>query len=405
MKNIKNIVINSIKDIDQEFESVERKGIGHPDTLCDAIAERASRDYSKYCLNQFGRVGSHWFDKVILLGGESRIDYGRGDLLSPYVVIFAGKAVLKIGENKIPIKKILYTAAADVLSSTLVNFQPEKHLKIDIKIHNYRGPGQNKNRYKPKNINDLVDIFSNERVSNDCNICVGYAPFSLLESMVLELEKELSTGNIKKQFPDTGNDIKIVATRYRNSIVLQVNIPFIAKHIFDNKFYIQRVKQMEETIIDFIKSKFNRLPEVIVNPEKYSGRAYLTVTGSVADTGDVGVVGRGNRINGLITPFRPMSIEASAGKNPLDHTGKLYNIIAKELAMEVYKETGLKNIIIFITSKEKPINIPDFSYISLVTDEKNLHNIKEQIQKKVEEKLAGIFYLSKKIIYEGVIQW
>jgi S-adenosylmethionine synthetase len=43
-------------------------------------------------------------------------------------------------------------------------------------------------------------------------------------------------------------------------------------------------------------------------------------------------VGRGNRVNGLITPYRPMSLEAAAGKNPVSHTGKLYNLLAERIA-------------------------------------------------------------------------
>ena len=37
-----------------EFEVVERKGIGHPDTLCDTIAEKVSQAYSQYCLEHYG---------------------------------------------------------------------------------------------------------------------------------------------------------------------------------------------------------------------------------------------------------------------------------------------------------------------------------------------------------------
>lgn len=400
-----NIVINKLQGTDQEFEIVERKGIGHPDTLCDAIAERSSRDYSKYCLENFGKVAHHWFDKVMLLGGESTIDYGKGDLFYPYTVIFVGKAALRVGEEEIPLEKILYNAASQILSSVLTNFQPENHLKIEVRIYDYRGPGQKSQRYRPKTSDDLLDLSSKERVSNDCNICVGYAPFSLLESMVLELEREISTGNFKKQFPDTGYDVKIIGTRHGSSIVLQVNLPFIAEKIIDSELYKKRVEQAEEAIQAFIKYKFSQSPRIIVNPEKYNGRPYLTVTGSVADTGDVGVVGRGNRINGLITPFRPMSIEASAGKNPLDHTGKLYSILAMELAQELYDETGIKNTVVLSTTKEKPVNIPDFACISLGTDEDTLQKVQDKVRKKVNEKFESVFDLSRKIIYQGVTQW
>ena len=47
-----------------DVEVVERKGIGHPDSLADILAESFSNDYSLYCLENFGTVLNYWFDKV-----------------------------------------------------------------------------------------------------------------------------------------------------------------------------------------------------------------------------------------------------------------------------------------------------------------------------------------------------
>ena len=67
------------------------------------------------------------------------------------------------------------------------------------------------------------------------------------------------------------------------------------------------------------------LPQCLVNvnmaDDPRSGAIYLTVTGTSAEAGDDGQVGRGNRVNGLITPYRPMMLEAAAGKNPVPHVG------------------------------------------------------------------------------------
>jgi S-adenosylmethionine synthetase len=70
------------------------------------------------------------------------------------------------------------------------------------------------------------------------------------------------------------------------------------------------------------------------------GSIYLTVTGTSAEAGDDGEVGRGNRANGLITPGRPMIMEAAAGKNCVSHVGKLYNIVARRITERLVEEVS-----------------------------------------------------------------
>ena len=87
---------------------------------------------------------------------------------------------------------------------------------------------------------------------------------------------------------------------------------------------------------------------------------YLTVTGTSAEAGDDGQVGRGNRVNGLITPYRPMSIEAAAGKNPVTHVGKLYNVLAQRIAASIVGEiVGVEEVYCGLLSQiGRPINEP-----------------------------------------------
>ena len=401
---MRNISFEELAPYNKHFEIVERKGIGHPDTLCDAIAEEASRTYSQYCLEHFGRFAHHWFDKVMLLGGESSIDYAKGEIIVPYTVIFAGKAAIKVGPDTIPLEKICSDAAAKVLSTILYDFDPKAHLKVEVRIYDYRGPGQKSGRYRPSSSEDLVDLETNKRVSNDCNICVGFAPFSLLENIVLSLENHITGEEFKANNQDTGFDVKIVGIRKGRNITVQVNLPFIAKFIPNHETYLKRVEECRRYFEGYISDNFKTGVELVVNPEKYSGRPYLTVTGTVADTGDIGVVGRGNRINGLITPFRPMSIEASAGKNPLDHTGKLYNLLAMDISNDLHKRLGLNNTVTLATSKEKPVEDPDCISIE-VEGWNNSTEKKEKIKKIVDQHLSNIPNLSKTMILQGRVQW
>jgi S-adenosylmethionine synthetase len=41
------LVDSAIEPIDETAEAVERKGLGHPDTICDALAESFSRALSR----------------------------------------------------------------------------------------------------------------------------------------------------------------------------------------------------------------------------------------------------------------------------------------------------------------------------------------------------------------------
>ena len=385
-----------------DFEIVERKGIGHPDTLCDAIAERASRYYSQYFLKKYNRLAHHWFDKVMLLVGQSIIEYGHGEIVQPYTIIYAGKAVVSVGNEAVPLSEILTKAASDVLSETLVNFNPKKDLKVEVRLSNYVGPGQKKDRYNPSDVSELFSPDNKKRVSNDCNVCSGYAPLSTLETLVKSVEGYLVSDSYREQYQDTGFDVKIVGIRKEGKISLFVNIPFIADKISSREYYLKRVSDLKTDVESFING-INCNVEIVINPEKDTGRSYLTVTGSVADTGDVGVVGRGNRLNGLITPMRPMSIEASSGKNPIDHTGKLYGVASQEIANKIWEKTGIESQVHLVTFKEYPVSKPESI---LVYVHENIDNTsKNKIEEIVKACLENIPQITHSMITDGYVMW
>jgi S-adenosylmethionine synthetase len=336
-------------------EVVERKGIGHPDTLCDAIAERASQLYARYCLSAYGRVAHHWFDKVMLVGGEATTGYGHGTLTRPYQLVFAGKAAFAVGGEAIPVEELLADAARDVLGAVLKRFDPERHVRICNMLVDHRGSGRPEGRYRPRSAEDLLALDDPKRVSNDCNVLTGFAPFSRLESLVLDTERQLTMPDGLGSAPDVGVDVKIVGTRVRDHVELVANVPLIAAEIPSWAAYQHRHGEIAEFIREHARERHGLDLDVTLNPGPLP---YLTVTGSVADTGDVGVVGRGNRSNGLITPMRPMSIEAASGKNPLDHTGKIYSRIASQMATSVTAAGGGDVVVTISTAKGRPLEDP-----------------------------------------------
>lgn len=389
---------------DVDFELVERKGVGHPDTICDQIAEISSRNYSMFCLKNFGHPAHHWFDKVMLIGGEADTDFGKGIIIKPYSIIFAGKVCYQVGDEQIPVEKILYQSASEVLSKVLTGFDPENHLKIINRLVDYQGAGRSNNRYRPSSPEEMPSIDNGNLVSNDSNLLSGFAPLTVMESIVLETEKYVNGMEFKKQNPDTGWDVKIFGRRKNDKLEVLVNMPFLAKYIFSLEQYFERKQQIYNQIKKFIEEKFNVVIDLSMNATDKNGRPYLTALGSVADTGDVGVVGRGNRINGLITPMRPMSIEAPAGKNPVDHTGKIYGVLAKEMAENIYNLVKFPVDVHIFTAKESSLTEPDEIMIKIYDWDGN-NQMKQKINKLVETMIGEVGKISHKIIMQGIEMW
>lgn len=386
-----------------KFEAVERKGIGHPDTLCDAIAELASRRYSEAVYKKIGRLPHHYFDKVMLMGGAVDMGLGHGELIQPYRVIFAGKVTRKIGDLELPVTEIITKAAREVLSSTLINFDPDRHLIVMDELRDYQGPCKRRPRYQPEKIEDLPEMNKNGRVSNDVNICTGFCPLTSCERVVLATEHHLNSKEYKTVHPYTGMDIKVAGVRIDSDIEVTVNMPLISNLVPSMDEYWKLTKILEVELLDFYKKNDFSDIKLNFNPQNVSGIPYLSVTGSVADTGDVGVVGRGNRPNGLITPMRPMSIEAVCGKSPIDSTGKLYGIAATRIAEAVHKATDCCVNVTIVTFRDRPLEDP--AYVLISADATDSNNFESKIKPIVEQQLAKVPELTKELIIQGVVSW
>ncbi|NEB96692.1 methionine adenosyltransferase [Streptomyces anulatus] len=384
---------------DQPYELVERKGVGHPDTMCDAMAERMSRYYSLHCLKEFGGVAHHWFDKVTLYGGGAEIDYGRGELISPYRVKVFGKAAYRVGDVEIPVQDIMFRAASDTLSEVTTGFDPGRHLVVELGVVDHQGSGRRASRYQPAGPQDLIPLRSTGLVSNDTNLLHGYAPLSRLENVVLELERLVNGTDFKQRHRDSGWDVKVFGSRRDNAFSLVVNMPFLAARIESMDQYWARKATIQRELEEFVTSQGIQDFRMLMNATDRNGRPYLTALGSVADTGDVGVVGRGNRVNGLITPMRPMSIEAPAGKNPLDHTGKIYNVMAMRLARQVHETFGGPAQVHIFTSKEAPLERPDEVVVTTPQGDE------PAIEALVDAAVAGTADLTVELIETGIALW
>ncbi len=317
---------------DLKVEIVERKGKGHPDTLCDKAAEELSVRLSEYYLETFGRVQHHNVDKVLLVGGQSNARFGGGDVIEPIYLLLSGRAVDVVDkdyERQVPVGKFAVEHTREWLSGDLPNLDVNSDIIIDYKIR--------------AGSTDLVGNFDEDTGiprANDTSFGVGYAPLSPTENLVLEAEQLLNHGYTKKKWPQIGEDIKVMGTRVGEKIHLQVAAAIISTKTKDAEEYASVMEGIRDLLANTATKITDMEVEVDVNTADVpaEGLYYLTVTGTSAEHGDDGQVGRGNRANGLITPYRPMTLEAAAGKNPVSHVGKTYNVAAREIVGKVVEE-------------------------------------------------------------------
>ncbi len=352
-KVMRNIYVQELKQIPvekQKVEIVERKGIGHPDTLADGIAESMSRALSREYIKRFGIVLHHNTDETQIVAGRSKPSFGGGEIVQPIYILLVGRATKEFEGSWIPTDRIVLKAAKEYIRKALANLNPEDVL-FDVRI----GEGST----------DLQDVFMRRKGkaphANDTSFGIGFAPFTETERIVYNVERRIYN-EFRREEKAIGEDVKVMGLREKNRITLTIACAMIDKYLNSMKEYIAVKDALEEWIRDIVKEYTEREVEIKINTadDYEKGCVYLTVTGTSAECGDDGNVGRGNRCNGLITPYRPMSMEASAGKNPVNHVGKIYNILANLIAKECYENIeGIEEVYVKILSQiGKPINEP-----------------------------------------------
>ncbi|MFP3157764.1 MAG: methionine adenosyltransferase [Caldivirga sp.] len=369
----RNIVVSSVRRQPTEelpVELVERKGLGHPDYIADSVAEYVSRELSKYYLENFGVILHHNVDKVLVIGGNAQVRFGGGDIIEPIRIIVSGRVTTEVksstGVVKVPVGSIILSAARRFITENFRFLDPDHHVVVDYRV----GQGSA----------DLVGVYElgvtsgGVPLANDTSIGVGFAPLTVTERLVYETERLLNSREFKSKYPEVGEDVKVMGLRQGKTITLTVASALVSRLIKDKDHYISVKEDVVNAIYDNavkiasgyeIKVHLNTAD----NPEH--GIYYLTYTGTSAEHGDDGMTGRGNRANGLITPMRPMSMEATAGKNPVSHIGKIYYVLANMIARRIYEEVkGIREVYVYLLSQiGKPIDNPLIANVEMVMDE------------------------------------
>ncbi len=376
---------------EQPVEYVERKGLGHPDSLIDGIMESVSTGLSNAYIDSTGKILHHNVDKGLIIGGSSDVSFGNGSITKPIEVILAGRAARSYQDISIDVDGIAIKAAKDYLRAHTRFLDVEKEVLFQSKIL--------------KGSADLSEIFDRNTdvpLANDTSFGIGFAPFTKTEKLVLETERMLNSQEYKKIHPEVGEDVKVMGIRDMDDISLTVAMAFVSSKIQSAEDYQDKKEKVRNDIISFAKKLIGNDVEVTINNgDSKSGKVYITKSGLSCEAGDDGSVGRGNRVNGLITPFRRMSLEAAAGKNPVNHIGKIYNVLAKEIANDIvtlYPQVKECNVSI-VSQIGRKIDDPKHLDVKISTEKREeLDNMRKKVNDIAEQSLENIGYLTHEII-------
>ncbi|MBI5643774.1 MAG: methionine adenosyltransferase [Deltaproteobacteria bacterium] len=384
--NISIEIERSIPVSGQAVEIVERKGLGHPDYICDAVMERISVALSREYIKTFGTVLHHNIDKGLLVAGETEKDFGGGKIIKPMELIIGDRATFFAGRTRVPVADIARETVRDWFKENLPRVEIKKDLKISVVL-------------KPGSA-ELSDIFLRRgkvKAANDTSASVGYAPFTDTEKAVYDLERFINSPAFKLSFPESGEDVKVMGIRRGGDLDLTVACPLVAGLIKSEQDYFKRKRAIYGALKEFLKDvpfrnvtlNFNTLD--VRNHGK--GGVYLTLLGTSAEDADSGQVGRGNRVNGVISLNRPMGTEAAAGKNPVSHAGKIYTILAHQMANELYRRVkGIKEVYVWLLSQiGSPIDEPKQVYVRIIPGRSiDLKSVNRNVGQILEELLSGI---------------
>jgi S-adenosylmethionine synthetase len=387
---LRNIIVAALKQVplqNQRIEVVERKGLGHPDTMCDSIMNEVSVSLSKEYIKKAGTILHHNIDKSLLVAGEVETRFKGGVMKKPMKLIFGDRATYKVNGDEIPVEEIAVQTAKDWLKKNLRFVDPSKHMVYQVEIQ----PGSSA----------LTDIFrrgGKVLEANDTSAAVGWAPLTKTEMAVLKTENYVNSKEFKKRFPESGEDIKVMGLRKDDDLELIIAMAFVDRFIDDEKQYFRKKNEILESIIQFVKennsfAKIQVQLNTLDTPGRGIGGIYLTVLGTSADGADSGQVGRGNRVNGLISLNRPQCSEAAAGKNPVSHVGKIYNLLTHRMANKVHQQVpDVKEVYVWLLSKiGQPIDQPAVAAVQLIPD--NLaafKKIRKEAERVVDYELENI---------------
>jgi S-adenosylmethionine synthetase len=376
------IVIESLRGLPiakRRIELVERKGIGHPDTICDSLVEAVAIGLNRVYLERLGTIAHYNVDKALLIAGQSQVWFGGGEVRRSAQFIVGDRATFAVDRHRLPIEETVQNAADEWLARHLPRFRP--HLVTLPTL----APGSAQ----------LRSIFSpdtRESLSNDTSAASGYAPASPVEEIVLAVEQFLNGDGFKTSFSDTGQDVKVFGRREDDRLSLTVAMPLLSEAVASEHAYFRRKEEILDALIGRLRDAPFKLEWQLNNLDTTghgSDGVYLTVTGTSAESADSGQVGRGNRANGLIAFSRPSGNEAAPGKNAVAHAGKIYSVLSHRLAHQIHGGSeGLVEVYVHLAARiGEPVDRPWVGVQVMLEDGVALGDVEAAIRGTVEAEM------------------
>jgi S-adenosylmethionine synthetase len=382
----------------RRVEVVERKGLGHPDTICDRIVEAASRRLCDLYVEEAGRVLHHNLDKALLVAGASEPRLSGGAVTEPMRLILAGRATDRWDGGSVAVDAVTVEAALDWVRGHLRFVEPGTHLVVECAVR----PGSAQ----------LRDVFERDALgANDTSVGVGYAPLSETERVVLACERIVNGWDFKQRFPEAGEDVKVMGARRDRRLELTLAVAMVDRFLPSERAYHERKRAMRAELLEQLRAKLSELDELdlVINALDREGRGapglYLTVLGTSAEGADDGQVGRGNRVNGLIAFQRTQSLEAAAGKNPVSHVGKIYNLLAARIASRVHGSVdGVEEAQVLLGSRiGQPVDRPWIISVQLaLASGATVADVRGDVRDVLECELEGVPAFLAELVRGGV---
>jgi S-adenosylmethionine synthetase len=370
----------------QRVELVERKGVGHPDSICDAVMEEISIGLCREYQAAFGRVLHFNVDKALLVAGRTEPRLGGGKVIEPMRFIFGDRATAECAGRRIDVSAIAEAGAKSWMRRYLRFVDPEQHVIFQSELK--------------EGSPELTDLFARGVIgANDTSVAVGCAPLTETERLVLACEHLLNSPAFKQRFPEAGEDVKVMGWRRDRELMLTVALAFVDRFVPDVATYFARKREIATVLTDTLSREQRTLDRVTVaidtldDPARGEAGMYLTVLGTSAEGGDCGQVGRGNKVNGVISLNRPIGTEAIAGKNPVSHVGKIYTMLAHRLAAEIHAGIpGVREAFVWLGSQiGAPLDRPALASVQLILDAGcGLSDVQAAVESRVQHGLANL---------------